>query len=230
MKPPLPHVIAAGLLSGLVVAACSSATRSPVLGVQPRPGDHAILTPAAQARADSGRPPYTAADVHFMSGMIAHHAQAVLMAGWAPTHGASPAVRARCKRIVVAQRGEIARGLAIFEQLPSGFLSQNEVDAAKTVRFDYLNAQEQPRLVWPPSFALARAYLDQLERSSGLAPERVSAVRNELARAEKLSGQGRRDALTRLAAELSGNAQAAGDQAKVAMLAEAVRDLAHQAH
>ena len=51
--------------------------------------------------------PYTAADVHFMSGMIQHHAQAVLVAGWAPTHGASPALRALCERIVVGQRDEI---------------------------------------------------------------------------------------------------------------------------
>src|SRR5688500_19300690 len=83
---------------------------------------------------------------------------------------------------------EIARGLDIFELLPSGFISNNELDAAKTVRFEYLNAQEQPQLVWPPSFALARAYLDQLERSAGLAGARLSAVRDELARAERLSG------------------------------------------
>jgi len=50
---------------------------------------------------------YTAGDVHFMSGMIQHHAQAVLVAGWAPTHGASPALRALCERIVVGQRDEI---------------------------------------------------------------------------------------------------------------------------
>ena len=53
-------------------------------------------------------PPYTAADVHFLSGMIGHHAQAVLIAGWAPTHGASAAVRVLCERIVVAQNDEIA--------------------------------------------------------------------------------------------------------------------------
>ena len=61
---------------------------------------------AAQGTARGGAP-YTAADVHFMSGMIEHHAQAVLMAGWAPTHGASPSVRALCERIVVGQRDEI---------------------------------------------------------------------------------------------------------------------------
>ncbi len=121
---------------------------------------------------------------------------------------------------------EIARGLDIFELLPSGFISRNEIDAAKTVHFDYLNAQEQPKLIWPASFALARAYLDQLTRSNGLASERVSAVRSELAHAEKLSGQARRDALTQLAVQLNSDAQGAADQAKVRMLAAATRDLA----
>src|SRR6266480_4684089 len=51
---------------------------------------------------------YTDADVRFMSGMIGHHAQAIQMAGWAPSHGASPAVRVLCERIVVAQNDEIA--------------------------------------------------------------------------------------------------------------------------
>jgi uncharacterized protein (DUF305 family) len=67
--------------------------------------------PAARASApaaDSGRASYTAADVHFVAGMIGHHAQAIEMAGWAPTHDASPSVRALCERIVVAQRDEIA--------------------------------------------------------------------------------------------------------------------------
>src|SRR5205807_6985972 len=63
---------------------------------------------AGETQSDSGRPAYTAADVHFMAGMIAHHAQAVLIAGWAPTHDASPALRALCERIVVGQRDEIA--------------------------------------------------------------------------------------------------------------------------
>lgn len=84
-----------GLLAVAVLGACSGATGSP------------MLTPAAQAKADSGRPAYSSADVRFISGMIGHHAQAVQMAGWAPSHGASPAVRALCERIVVAQRDEI---------------------------------------------------------------------------------------------------------------------------
>jgi len=62
----------------------------------------------SQAAAQLAAPPFTTADVEFMSGMIGHHAQAVEMAGWAPSHGASGSVRALCERIVVAQRDEIA--------------------------------------------------------------------------------------------------------------------------
>ncbi|MGH7648704.1 MAG: DUF305 domain-containing protein [Gemmatimonadaceae bacterium] len=61
----------------------------------------------AEARADSARYPYTDADIKFMSGMIPHHAQAVVMAGWAPSHGASPSVQTLCARIINAQRDEI---------------------------------------------------------------------------------------------------------------------------
>jgi uncharacterized protein (DUF305 family) len=67
----------------------------------------AVCAGAPARLAAQGAAPYTAADVHFMSGMILHHAQAVLMAGWAPTHGASAAVLALCERIVVGQRDEI---------------------------------------------------------------------------------------------------------------------------
>jgi uncharacterized protein (DUF305 family) len=67
----------------------------------------AAQRPAPPAGPDSARRAYTAADVHFMTGMIAHHAQAVLMAGWAPSHGASASLRAMCERIVVGQGDEI---------------------------------------------------------------------------------------------------------------------------
>ncbi len=68
---------------------------------------------AAQATAPAGareavRPAVTAADVAFMSGMIVHHAQAVMMASWAPSHDAGPPVREVCRRIAVSQRDEIA--------------------------------------------------------------------------------------------------------------------------
>jgi hypothetical protein len=121
---------------------------------------------------------------------------------------------------------EISRGLDIFELTRSGFISQNEIDAAKSVHLDYLNTQGQPKLVWPASFAVARAYLDQLERSKGLATGRIAAVREALAGAEKDSGVKRSEVLTRLAAELNGEAGGAGDGAKVRTLAGAVKDLA----
>ena len=112
---------------------------------------------------------------------------------------------------------EILRGLDIFELVPSGFISQNEIDAAKTVRLDYLNAQSQPKFVWPPSFALARAYVDQLERSNGLARTRIASVRQALTSAEGASGAARQDALSQLATELVREASGA-DAAKVRTL------------
>jgi hypothetical protein len=120
---------------------------------------------------------------------------------------------------------EIARGLDIFEFTPSALLTQNEIDAAKTVHLDYLNAQGQPQFVWPASFALARAYVDQLARSNGLAGDRIAAVRQALTSAESASGAQRRDALTKLSAQLDGEARGA-DAAKVRLLATAVKDLA----
>ena len=123
---------------------------------------------------------------------------------------------------------EIGRGLDVFELQPSAYLTQNEIDAAKTVHLDYLNVQGQPKLVWPPSFALARAYLDQLERSNGLAAASVSSARQTLASAESASGAQRRSALVKLAAQLNGNANGSSNAAKVRMLASAVGQLASQ--
>jgi len=122
---------------------------------------------------------------------------------------------------------EIGRGLDVLELVPSGLLSQNEIDAAKLVHFAFLNVQDQPKLVWPASFVVARAYLDQLARSNGLAADKVAAARSALARAERLSGPQRRDALTQLATQLNGDSQGAADQAKVRTLAAAVIDLAN---
>ncbi|MGE0439200.1 MAG: LVIVD repeat-containing protein [Gemmatimonadales bacterium] len=121
---------------------------------------------------------------------------------------------------------EIARGLDILELTPSPALSQNEIDAAKTVKLEYLNTQGQPKFVWPASFALARAYLDQLERGNGLGRDRITAARQALSAAEGASGGARRDGLNKLAGELDGSAGGAGDGAKVRTLASAVRALA----
>ncbi|HEX2166246.1 MAG TPA: hypothetical protein VHG09_03310 [Longimicrobiales bacterium] len=121
---------------------------------------------------------------------------------------------------------EIARGLDIFELVPSAHISQNEIDAARTVELDYLNAQGQPQFVWPPSFALARAYVDQLERWNGLSAERIASIRTALTNAENASGSARSSALTSLASTISGYAGTATDAPRVRMLADAVRDLA----
>jgi hypothetical protein len=121
---------------------------------------------------------------------------------------------------------EIERGLDVFELTPSGLLTQNEIDAAKSIRLDYFNAQEQQRFVWPATFALARAYTDQLARSNGLAADRLAAVRTQLAAAEKMSGSGRAEALRTLAGQLDADAGRSSDAAKAKLLATAVRDLA----
>jgi hypothetical protein len=121
---------------------------------------------------------------------------------------------------------EIARGLDIFELTPSPLLTQNEIDAAKSVKLDYLNTQGQPKIVWPATFALARAYADQLERSGGLAADRLSAVRGALQSAEKASGAQRSEALTQLATQLDTDAGSSSDAAKVQLLAGAVKELA----
>jgi hypothetical protein len=121
---------------------------------------------------------------------------------------------------------EIARGLDIFELQPSGFITRNELDAAKSVRYEYLNAQGQPKMVWPATFSLSRAYLDQLERNNGLAADKLASTRTALAAAEKLSGQARKDALSALATQLHTDARSASDQPKAHTLAFSVGDLA----
>jgi hypothetical protein len=91
----------------------------------------------------------------------------------------------------------------------------------------YLNTQDQQKLVWPPSFPLVRAYLDQLTRSNGLGADVIAATQTTLAMAEKRSGAERKAALTGLATQLTTAAGSAKDQAKVRTLASAVTDLAN---
>jgi len=97
MRASFARVIAASI--AVLIAACGGTAGGPAragAGVQP-----------SASPAPLGGFPHTAADVQFMSGMIAHHAQAVLIAGWAPTHQARDAVRRLCERIVVGQKDEI---------------------------------------------------------------------------------------------------------------------------
>jgi len=121
---------------------------------------------------------------------------------------------------------EIGRGLDIFELLPSAFISQNEIDAAKSVHLDYFNAQDQPRYTWQPSYALSGAYLDQLARSGGLSSSKVEGAQKALAAAKLQVGGAEKDALLKLSQSLEADAAAAKDPAKVRTLVQSLKDLA----
>ena len=120
---------------------------------------------------------------------------------------------------------EIARGMDVAELVPSPYLTQNELDAAKSVRWTYLNAQGQPKIEWPPTFALARAFVDQLERKKCLAAARIAEVRQSLSSAERAPGTQRSAQLSALASQLDSDARGSCDAPKVQMLKKAVTDL-----
>lgn len=79
---------------------------------------------------------------------------------------------------------EIARGLDILELTPTKFLTQNEIDAAKAVRVAELNVQSQERIEWPRTLVVAKAYIDQLERSKTLPADQIAALREAIQNAE----------------------------------------------
>ena len=80
---------------------------------------------------------------------------------------------------------EIARGLDVFDLSPTEFLTQNEIDAAKTVRVTELNVQNQQKIEWPARLVVGKAYLDQLERSQALPADQIAAVRKAIQSAER---------------------------------------------
>ena len=123
---------------------------------------------------------------------------------------------------------EIARGLDIFQLMPSEYLSQNEIDAAKLATRegcgapDDFNVQCQPHYKWPSSFVVARAYLDQLTRDKALTQERAGALSAAMKQVEDSTGAARIAAKTRLeslAAELAKDAAAAPARAAARMRA-----------
>lgn len=79
---------------------------------------------------------------------------------------------------------EIARGLDVFELTPTKFLTQNEIDAAKSVHVDELNVQNQQKLEWPATLVVAKAYVDQLSRSQALSAGQISKLQKSIASAE----------------------------------------------
>jgi hypothetical protein len=114
---------------------------------------------------------------------------------------------------------EIARGLDIFELTPTKFLTQNEIDAAKTVQVAALNVQNQQKIEWPAQLVVAKAYVDQLERSQALPAERVTALRAAIHDAETSHmNKGKVAKLAGMAPSLEKNAALATNPADAARL------------
>ena len=80
---------------------------------------------------------------------------------------------------------EIARGLDVFELTPTKFLTQNEIDAAKTVKVAELNVQNQQKIEWPAQWVIAKAYVDQLTRSQALPSEEITKLSRAIHDGEK---------------------------------------------
>ena len=126
---------------------------------------------------------------------------------------------------------EIMRGIDIFRLLPSDYLTQNEIDAAMQVRSTVFNAQQQPKIVWPSTIVVARAYLDQLMRSNSLPAARATALKAAFDKADGLrTGRDRGaaavlDELDTMAAELEkDSASATGrDQQRMRSLAATIK-------
>ena len=126
---------------------------------------------------------------------------------------------------------EISRGIDVFRLTPSAFLSKDELEAAALVHTDELNVQQQARIAWPARAVVARAYLDQLGRTSGLAPARAGEVRSLAERLDRLRSRRDRGAAALLmqaereAAQLDGDAAAApgADGRRLRALAQTLR-------
>ncbi len=122
---------------------------------------------------------------------------------------------------------EIARGLDIFELMPTEYLTQNEIDAAKTVRVAELNVQNQEKIEWTRQLVIAKAYIDQLQRSQTLASEELATLRQAIQSAES-SKLNRRDRgkLKSLAPSLERNARLTkngADSVRMQALAEILK-------
>jgi len=109
---------------------------------------------------------------------------------------------------------EIARGLDVFELTPTQYLTQNEIDAAKTVRVNELNVQNQQKLEWPSKLIVAKAYLDQLSRSQALPADKIADLQKAIQSAESSHlSQGSVEKLKSMASSVEKDAGAAKSQA-----------------
>ena len=118
---------------------------------------------------------------------------------------------------------EIARGLDVTDLVPSQYLTRNEIDAAKTVKWDYFNAQGQPKISWPPSFALAKAYTDQLDRKGCVGVKKIGEIRASISEAETSTGAARASALAKLTKQV--DAQKGCDSKKVELMKNTIQGL-----
>jgi uncharacterized coiled-coil protein SlyX len=119
---------------------------------------------------------------------------------------------------------EIARGLDVFKLVPSKFLTQNEIDAARLVKVSELNVQNQQKITWPSQLTVARAYVDQLERSQALSADRIADLNKAIARAQK-SHLAKKD-LAKLRG-MAASVQTSASDAKDAKDAQRLHELAH---
>jgi hypothetical protein len=122
---------------------------------------------------------------------------------------------------------EIARGLDVFELAPTQFLTQNEIDAAKTVRVSELNVQNQQKIEWPTQLVVAKAYVDQLSRSQGLPAQQIADLRKAIQQAESSHmSRGKLAKLKHMAPSLEKSADTAkspADSARLHALAEILK-------
>ncbi len=122
---------------------------------------------------------------------------------------------------------EIARGLDVFELTPTKFLTQNEIDAAKTVQVAELNVQNQEKIEWSRKLIVAKAYVDQLERSQTLSADKITELRQAIQKAESSNLKGKdAKSLKKLAPALEKAARAtenAADSTRMLALAEILK-------
>jgi len=125
---------------------------------------------------------------------------------------------------------EIARGLDVFKLVPSKFLTQNEIDAANLVQFSELNVQNQPKITWPEQLTVARAYLDQLQRSKALPEKKIAALDKAIVSAQN-SHNSMKDLakLHTMAASVEADASSATDAADAKRLHALAQILDHPA-
>jgi len=119
---------------------------------------------------------------------------------------------------------EISRGLDIFELTPSKFLTQNEIDAASSVKVAELNVQNQQKIEWPRTLVVAKAYIDQLERSQALPASQIASLRQAIQNAEASKGNyGKLKGLTGPLEKSAAQAKSSADANRMRSLAEILR-------